>query len=198
MEAGDIRQFSEMRSQQGKTLLVINNYKFRKQNRKLAAGETKWRCCNVKCCAYVKTLGTSYDRIITNINQCHTHEPEQEDILKRQILSYSMKRKVKCSISEKPSEIIKRELKTLSVKINPMKVKDSARPCKTMHEFQESIEKPSASKNQDFLLLNDRLNIIKLIRQQKKNVYIFLNQFALFYTILVAETVFGINFFDHP
>ncbi|KAJ8913352.1 hypothetical protein NQ315_008742, partial [Exocentrus adspersus] len=124
MESVDFPPLSEMKSQRGKPLLVVNNFKFKEHNRRLASGETKWRCVKDKCCAYVKTLGESSDRMITSLNENHTHEPEQENKLQRQILTYSSKRKAESDITEKPAKIIRTELKTPNAAMDVCTIKD--------------------------------------------------------------------------
>lgn len=101
---------SEMISQRGKTLLVLKNFKFKEHNRKLASGETKWRCIQCKCKAYIHTLGEASARIVTSADENHNHLPVEENLLKRQMMSVSAKRKAQDDICEKPSKIIRTEL----------------------------------------------------------------------------------------
>lgn len=68
------RDLSEMYSQRGKILLVLNNFKYKEQNQKLTSGETKWICIQQICNAFIRILCETSDRV----NEIHTHEPEKK------------------------------------------------------------------------------------------------------------------------
>lgn len=97
-------------STRGKTMLVVNSYKYSFQKELKISGETLWKCANRKCKATAHSLG-SYDKniIINKINPEHCHEPN-EAALNRQILSEACKRKATDDLAEKPSKIIRQEL----------------------------------------------------------------------------------------
>lgn len=107
---GESAKLSEITSVRGKTLLVLNQFKYKEQNRKLSSGETKWRCVKDRCNAYLKTIGSSSDRVLTSSKQNHSHGTELENVLQRQILSATAKRKAESDICEKPGKIIRKAL----------------------------------------------------------------------------------------
>ena len=98
----------EMSSQRGKTLLVLNNFKYREHHRTLSSGETKWRCFKKNCNAFLHTLGDSSNRIITNKNEHHNHDAEKENILERCKLTLATKRPAETDLAEKPAKIIRK------------------------------------------------------------------------------------------
>lgn len=170
-------EFSEITSQRGKMLLVLNQFKFKEHNRKLCSGETKWRCVKSGCNAYLKTIGSSSDRVLTCSNQNHSHEPELENVLQRQILTTTAKRKAENDLCEKPSKIMRKAL-TEESRINDITVKDLecvrkniyyARR-KTLPAVPKSIMEVhtaldamdlKTNKNEDFLLINDQtMNLV--------------------------------------
>lgn len=166
---------SEISSQRGKTLIVFKNYKFKEHNRKMASGETKWRCIKDKCKAFIHTLGEPRSRVITSLNENHSHEPEQENVLQRKIISSSIKRKAESDIVEKPSKIIRKELGKQDTNSMNLTTRDiycirkniyyarrkflPALPKSTL-EVHDALQKmqPKTNRQEDFLLLNDSLN----------------------------------------
>lgn len=63
---------------------------FIEQNRKLASEDVKWRCIKNSCKAHVNTLSESIRRVITSLNDTHSHDAESQNFL--QVL-YSDKKK---------------------------------------------------------------------------------------------------------
>lgn len=97
-----------MLSERGKTLLVINNYKFYMSKKLKRSGQYRWTCisrCN--CRAMVHTLSTDFN-VITKCNLTHNH-PEVKNIL-RQALSNAIKSKPMDNLLERPSQLIYEEL----------------------------------------------------------------------------------------
>jgi len=103
-------ELSEIISQRGKILLVLNQFKYKEENRKLSSGETKWRCIKTGCNACLKTIGDSSGRVLTWSNQNHSHEQEPEHLLQRQILTQAAKRKAESDLTEKPAKIMRKAL----------------------------------------------------------------------------------------
>lgn len=163
---------TEMYSQRGKMLLVLNNFKYKEHYRKLASGESKWRCAKYKCKAFIHTLGESSNRVITSLNANHTHVPEERNVLERQILTYSAKRKAESDIAEKPAKVIRKEL--CEPRTNMVSVTSKDIHCvrkniyyarrklvpalpKSIGEVHEALNElnPKTSRNEQFLLIND-------------------------------------------
>lgn len=162
----------EMASQRGKTLLVYKSFKFKQHNRKLASGETKWRCIKNGCRAYIHTVGGSTDRVITSKSEDHGHEAEEINVLQRQLLSSASKRKAEDDISEKPSKIIRKELGEQSANGSCLTTSDlhcvrkniyyarrklfPALP-KSVSDVHAALRNlnPKTNRNEDFLLIND-------------------------------------------
>lgn len=163
---------SEIFSQRGKLLLVYENYKFKEHNRKLASGETKWRCIKDKCKANFHTLGESKSRVITNLSVNHNHEPELINVLQRQVLSHCLKRKAESDITEKPSKMIRMELAKNDASLKNLTISDlqcarrniytarrkllPALP-KSLSQVHEALNElqPKTNRNEDFLIVND-------------------------------------------
>lgn len=96
----------ETTSQRGKTILVIDHYKFNEFHRKLASGEVKWRCILPKCSAFLHTIGNAGDSVITISNLIHNHDKGPENIIQRHFVSGTAKRKAEEDICEKPTNIV--------------------------------------------------------------------------------------------
>ena len=97
-----------MDSDNGKRLLVINQYTFSKQ-KLLKSGEVFWRCTkkSLNCAAKVFTLGA--ENLVSRSQLDHNHEQDERK-LNRKVISTACKRKAVDDISEKPAKIIRREL----------------------------------------------------------------------------------------
>lgn len=79
-----------MYSEKGKNLLSLNNFKFR-QYRPLKTGEMSWNCTNKNCNAKLYTIGEEH--VFSRITNDHNHEPGTIQILNRQKVNNSVKRK---------------------------------------------------------------------------------------------------------
>lgn len=102
-------EFQIIESMYGNELLVLNNFKYKKE-KVLKSGETFWRCIKrkEKCSAKVYTV-LGPDHVISRTDIDHNHEADVPKV-NRHIISTNCKRKAKDDISEKPSKIIRREL----------------------------------------------------------------------------------------
>lgn len=73
-----------IKSERGKDLLVLNNYKYAFQ-KVLSGGIQRWTCASrsktVKCSAFLKTEGSS--KTVVQISDKHSHDPINEADLNR-------------------------------------------------------------------------------------------------------------------
>lgn len=101
-------EISYVDSDNGKRLLVVNQYTFSKQ-KVLKSGEVFWRCTkkSLNCPAKVFTLGA--ENLVSRSQLEHSHEAN-ESKLNRKIISSACKRKAVDDISEKPAKIIRQVL----------------------------------------------------------------------------------------
>lgn len=102
---------STVLSTKGKDIILIDRYKYR-FHKQLSNDVKRWVCSvsgSVKCKAFLKTEGNS--NIITELVDTHNHEPVDEKVLNRNILSNKLKRKAKDDPNEKPMKLIHKELR---------------------------------------------------------------------------------------
>lgn len=94
-------------SEKGKTVIVINNYKFR-FHKKLANNKERWACTKKTCKAFIKI---DEAQNILEAHELHNHEPENHHALLMQKIGGTLKRKAVEDISSKPTKIIHSELR---------------------------------------------------------------------------------------
>ena len=94
----------ETLSKRGKEELVVQSYMF-SFHEKLAGGESRWKCVNRKCRAYLITVSESSRKIEKYVLE-HNHEEIEMHILQRQDVSATAKRKAIKNLSERPSQIV--------------------------------------------------------------------------------------------
>jgi len=97
--------FDTMLSQRGQLLLIFEKYKFRKYRVLKTSEEIVWRCSKKNCVATIYTLNSVFSRK----EGIHNHRVEEE-LLVRQKISNSVKRKAQEDISTKPAKLIRQEL----------------------------------------------------------------------------------------
>lgn len=102
---------TERKSERGKPLLIIQNFKFYKQCT-LTNGESKWRCMEKKCNSVVKTIGVENSRVITFEKHIHEHGSFSTQKLERQQLGVlaKQKRRAIVSLGKKPSHKVIKSL----------------------------------------------------------------------------------------
>lgn len=95
-------------SSKGKTLIVLNNFKYRFDKRLKSSYEDRWRCSEKTCGSVLFTFedGT----VISRMANEHNHEPYAEKALNRQRVNNAVKKKALDSMNEKPAELIHREI----------------------------------------------------------------------------------------
>lgn len=98
-------------SQHGKEIKIIERYKLR-FHKILNNNVRRWNCTNKKCKAYFK-IGESGDTVIEN-KLDHNHEKDVQDIMVRQVIRNSLKRKAQDEICERPLKLIHHELRKLT------------------------------------------------------------------------------------
>lgn len=101
-----MEKFETMLSERGQLLLIFENYKFRKFRVLKSSEETVWRCTKKNCVAKVYTLNSE---VFSRKEGTHNHDYNQE-LLNRQKVSNSVKRKAQEDISVKPAKLIRKEL----------------------------------------------------------------------------------------
>lgn len=157
---------SEVFSEKGKTLLVIDNFKFRYQ-KPLSGNVKRWACVKRDCKAFLKT---DQNNEVLSSMQTHNHGSESLQIFNRKKLSNDLKRKAMDDISEKPSHLINTELQINHV--DTLTVGDTSLIRKNVYNARKAIlpNIPSSigdvhdalnaiivetNKGENFLLVND-------------------------------------------
>lgn len=98
----------KMFSSKGKTLIVLNNFKYRFDHKLKSSYEESWRC-SVKSCG--GALFTVEDgSVFSRLGKEHNHEPHAERNLNRQRINNAVKRKAVENIDEVPAKLIRREI----------------------------------------------------------------------------------------
>lgn len=113
--------FEIIYSEKGKTLIVLNNFKYR-FHKLLAGGVKRWVCslaASKKCTAFIKT--TSDNRIAECADK-HNHQQLSDASINRQKFNNDLKRKATEDICERVLKIIQREL--LKADINTLTIND--------------------------------------------------------------------------
>ncbi|KAK7603327.1 hypothetical protein V9T40_003326 [Parthenolecanium corni] len=157
-----------MLGQQGKNLLELDGYCFRK-DRDMASSEISWRCCKNKCSVSLRTIGATYVITHTNGHQ-HNHEKMSDRTAERRRLSASAKRKAENDICERPSKVL-RSLMTenttetlqksdiLKIKRNMYNARCKHLPTlpKTRYEVQEAVcgMNLRTIRGEEFVVMND-------------------------------------------
>ncbi|CAI6369784.1 unnamed protein product [Macrosiphum euphorbiae] len=134
----------------------------------IQTGEKKWRCCVKKCPAFIKILEPPI--IISSSNEDHKHESCSEQMMQRQQLSASVKRKATDNPHDKPSKVLiqclndqstsKLEITDLKyIKRNAYNARRNILPPlpKNMDSIHEAIEQLNIKTIQDehFVLTNN-------------------------------------------
>ncbi|XP_050518650.1 uncharacterized protein LOC126892875 [Diabrotica virgifera virgifera] len=123
-------------SEKGKQLIVLNGFKYR-FHKFLKNNDKRWMCCaqtREKCKAFLKTQN---DNVVTEIRDEHNHSELNEDALKRQMLSNSLKRKAREDIGERSMKILQKELRNGD--ISTLTTKDVALVRKNMYNARGSL-----------------------------------------------------------
>lgn len=179
-----------MLSEKGKLLLAIDNFKFRRYRDNKTSGEVCW-CCTLKTCsAKVFTIGP--DNIFSRKSGDHNHVSLSDEILNRQKLNNSVKRKAQSAISDRPRKLIHEEVAFQKLTLDTLTVKDVkyisnnisyARlqlypklPSSTteVHEYLDSIQIRTI-RDEDFLFYNNMSNNI-VIFSCKSNIKLLCQQ----------------------
>jgi len=161
-------EFESMLSERGKLLLIYKGFKFRKHRELKKSGETVWCCANKKCSVQLYTLNS----VFSKISGSHNHELEQ-NVLNRQKINNSVKRKAEQDVNQRPSKLIHAEINTQKEVLNNLTTRDMRyiskninharlkifptlpKSIEDLHDFleQRHIE---TIKNEPFLCINDR------------------------------------------
>lgn len=95
-------------SNRGKTLLVIDNYKFSIGSVNKKNNSTRWRCIKRDCHTKVYTQNQIVVQDCENVS--HNHSPYNRSTISRQIVSTLCKRKATDAPSVRPKTIILKEV----------------------------------------------------------------------------------------
>ncbi|CAH1105917.1 unnamed protein product, partial [Psylliodes chrysocephalus] len=160
---------SEMLSEKGKPMLIINGFRFN-FHKTLSGNVKRWQYTQRGGCkSFIKTGGSN--TTIIDYYEVHNHSAELTSTLNRQQLSNSIKRRVVEDICEKPSTLLHTELKKQDVESltvndvflirknmynNRMKVLPKT-PTSLQEVLQETLNKMMVvtHKNENFLVKND-------------------------------------------
>lgn len=116
---------TEITTEKGKTNLVVNGYKFH-FGKMLKSGEIRWRCNNIKCKSFLRTLGESPRSININfINLNHSHYPLTTRFSQKQLFLSSVKRKAVEEPCETLTDIINLCLENHNMQIQDINVKNT-------------------------------------------------------------------------
>jgi len=146
-------------------------YKYYFERTLIQTGEKKWRCFVKNCPTFIKILDPS--KLISSNNENHNHESCSEQMMQRQQMSSSVKRKAKENPHDKPSKVLIQCLNdqsTSKLEITDLKyVKRNAYNARrnilpplptNMNSVHEAIERLNIKtiQNEHFVITNNVLN----------------------------------------
>lgn len=126
-------EVSVMYSEKNKKLYIINGYKFH-LNKVLNNSIQRWACTKRMCKSYVK-LNENSEIFFSILN--HNHEKDYVNILIRQKVSNTLKRKALDDSCEKPCKILHREFRKED--IDSLTTADTMRIRKNIHYARSSM-----------------------------------------------------------
>jgi hypothetical protein len=100
-----------------KRCIVLNNFKFR-EYRKSKNGNFNFRCTNKLCNASVIVSNNSDQIVDKSKSSKHNHEVYSDQIISREIVRSSLKRKAENDLYTRPNKLILQELKNSDVAEN--------------------------------------------------------------------------------
>jgi hypothetical protein len=106
----DIQISNVFETRRGKRYFNIENYKYN-EFRVLKSGDLLFRCTNRKCTSRV-TVNESITRVINTSNE-HNHEAHTDQVISREIIRSSLKRKANDDWHILPSKLIRRDLQNM-------------------------------------------------------------------------------------
>lgn len=157
-------------SEKGKPLLIIDGFKFTKKKVLKKSEEVFWSCTKKKCNAKVFTIG--HDNIISRQDRVHNHENDL-NLLNRQVISASVKRKAIENLAEKPAKLIHSAINQNTATLDTLSTSDINNIRKTVYNARRKVLPPlpktreeifdvldnilpKTSKGEHFLLINDK------------------------------------------
>lgn len=105
-------------SSKGKTLIVLNNFKYRLDKR-LKSSEDRWRCSEKTCGSVLFTCEDG--NVISRVVKEHNHEPCAEKALDRQRVNSAVKKKV---VENMNAELIHREIAEQEASVSSLTKQD--------------------------------------------------------------------------
>lgn len=105
----DIQISTVFETRRQKRCFNINNYKF-SEFRVLKSGDIIFRCTNKKCKSTV-TVNNSFK--VISMSNTHDHKPYSDQVISREIVRSSVKRKASDNLHIMPSKLIRRDLKNM-------------------------------------------------------------------------------------
>ncbi|KAL4127432.1 hypothetical protein QTP88_011603 [Uroleucon formosanum] len=123
-------------TKRGRRCVLIQGYKL-SENKQLKDRTFHFRCTNRKC-NVTAIIGEKLDLIISQKND-HNHPATSENILNRQKIMYTLKRKAIDDVFTKPNKIIRKVLKDQST-VN-ISHSDASTSCKSLNEVVQMLNK---------------------------------------------------------
>ena len=163
-----------MFSEKGRTLRVVDNFKFRFHKR-LGEDMERWACTTKSCSAYMK-IGPDGSVIFQKLE--HNHPAVADRILTRQSVSNSVKRKAVENMNERPKKMICAEMTAEASNI--LKEWDMDLMRRTVHRARASERPPLPKTLEDLHAALDSMNVLNkrkesflLVNDAASNIVIF-------------------------
>lgn len=106
----DVQISNVFETRRQKRCFNIGNYKF-SEFRILKSGDIIFRCTNKKCKSTV-TVNGSFK--VISMSNTHDHEPYSDQVISREIIRSSVKRKANDNLHMMPSKLIRRDLRSMN------------------------------------------------------------------------------------
>lgn len=152
-----------MLSQRGRELLVFKNHKFYKGD--LTQQGQKWRCVKRKCTAKLFVDSTN------DVLPVGDHNHEICEVLARQFVSNSVKRKAVNELSATPAKIIRKEITSVPREMQQNLTRDDVKCIKRNLYIKRRQQYPPLPKNRDEC--HDALECFKIESNEDENMLLF-------------------------
>lgn len=149
-----------MLSEKGRELLVFNNHKFYKSDQ-TKQGQ-KWRCVKRKCVAKLYVDATN------DVMPVGDHNHEVCEILARQFVSNSVKRKAESELAATPAKIIRKEILSAPQELQQSLTRNDLRRIKKNFYVKKRQQYPPLPKNRDEC--HDALECFKIVSNENENM----------------------------
>jgi len=136
----DIQISNVFETRRGKRCFNVENYKF-SEFRVLKSGDLLFRCTNKKCTSRI-TVNKEYK--VINTSNTHNHEKHTDQVISREIIRSSLKRKANDDLHILPSKLIRCDLQSMediSINLSHTDMKLFRRSIYDIRRVQYSIDK---------------------------------------------------------